>query len=44
MNAKASTIASRALFEREGARGADGPHNLDRSFSGTYSERGDRDD
>ncbi|HEY8592727.1 MAG TPA: DUF2171 domain-containing protein [Sphingomicrobium sp.] len=30
----------RALFERHEDRGGDGPHILERSFSGTYGERG----
>jgi hypothetical protein len=37
---------SRALFERENG-GGDGPHSLDRAFSGTYEESkrgGDRTD
>ncbi len=32
---------NRALFEREGDRGDDGPHVLNRSFSGTYGSRDD---
>jgi hypothetical protein len=34
---------SRALFEREDS-GSDGPHALNRSFSGTYPDRDDRGD
>ncbi|HEX5182673.1 MAG TPA: DUF2171 domain-containing protein [Allosphingosinicella sp.] len=32
---------SRALFERGGSDAGEGPHNLNRSFSGTYSDRGE---
>jgi len=35
---------SRALFERDrGSDAGEGPHNLNRSFAGTYEERRDRD-
>ncbi|HEY1606901.1 MAG TPA: DUF2171 domain-containing protein [Allosphingosinicella sp.] len=33
----------RALFERGGSDEGEGPHNLNRSFAGTYDERSDRD-
>jgi hypothetical protein len=33
---------SQALFDRGGSDAGEGPHNLNRSFSGTYQERGDR--
>ncbi|MBV8686283.1 MAG: DUF2171 domain-containing protein [Alphaproteobacteria bacterium] len=44
MTAWRSEERSRALFEREDS-GSEGPHALNRSFSGTYSDRedGDRD-
>ncbi len=34
---------SRALFERDRGDAGEGPHNLNRSFAGTYDERVDRD-
>jgi hypothetical protein len=35
---------NQAMFDRGGDRGSEGPHNLNRSFSGTYSDRTDRTD
>jgi hypothetical protein len=34
---------SQALFERGGGDAGEGPHNLNRSFAGTYGERNERD-
>lgn len=35
---------SQALFDRGGSDAGEGPHNLNRSFAGTYDERRDRGD